>query len=307
MCLISSARDCCKGEGYFIELDQCFETMGRLRLVFIFLSLLIFATAVIFVAYYWEHVVKPDLEIEKELKKEVKVKVREAPDLGIREFEQVVDLLKKGESMTARERLYYLMEYYPDSSVLPEARRIVGEINTDLLISRIPLEDKTEYIVKSGDALAAIARRHKTTIDYIMRANGRTSSVIHPGDRLTVYPLDFNVVIDKSDQMIRMELKGVFFKEYPVISFALPPLVKPPIKTEIKDRVAWFGENRILFNDKNYLKSRKWLQTSRQGLIIRAFDGSGKGKDDFGILVAPEDLEEMFTLFRVSTSIRFVE
>jgi len=283
--------------------------MGRLKLVFAFFSLLILAAALLGVAYFWEHVVKPDLQIERELKKEVNVKERPAPDLGIREFEQIVALLKKVETMTARERLYYLMEYYPDSSVIPEARRIVGEINSDLLLSKIPLEGKTEYIVKSGDALAAIARHHKTTIDYIMRANSRTSSLIHPKDRLTVYPLEFDVVIDKSDKTIRLELKGLFFKEYPVVRIALPPTLNPPLKTEVKDRVAWYGENRVLFNDKNYLKSNKWIQTAHRGLIIRAFRGSeGEGKqEDFGILVAPEDLEEMFTLIRVSTPIRFVE
>jgi len=259
------------------------------------------------VAYYWENVAKPDLQFERQLNKEVEVVAREAPDLGVREFKQIVELLKKGEIMTARERLYYLMEYYPDSSVLPEARRIVGEINSDLLISKIPLDGKTEYTVKRGDALAVIARRHKTTIDYIMQANSRTSSLIHPGDRLTVYPLGFDMVIDKSEQMIRLELKGLFFKEYSVIRFALPPQVKAPVKAEIKDRVAWFGENRVLFNNKNYLKSKKWLRTTRRGLIIRAFDGSSSRQEDFGILVAPEDMEEMFTLIRVSTPVRFVE
>ncbi len=283
--------------------------MGRLKLVFAFFSLIILAAALVGVAYYWENVAKPDLQMEKEMEqdKNAVVKERDAPDLGVREFEQIVELLKKGESMTARERLYYLMEYYPDSSVLPEARRIVGEINSDLLISKIPLDGKTEYTVKSGDALAAIARHHKTTIDYIMRANSRTSSVIHPGDRLTVYPLVFNMLIDKSDKVIRLQLNGLFFKEYPVVRFVLPPMVKTPVKAEIKDRVAWFGENRVLFNNKNYLKSKKWLQTTRRGLIIRAFNGSSSEQEDFGILVAPEDLEEMFTLIRVSTPIRFVE
>ncbi|MCF6312715.1 MAG: LysM peptidoglycan-binding domain-containing protein [Verrucomicrobiales bacterium] len=175
------------------------------------------------------------------------------------------------------------------------------------MISKIPLQGKTEYVVESGDALAAIARRNKTTIDYIMRANGRVTGVIHPGDRLMVFPLQFEVVIDKSDEMVVLKLKGVFFKEYPVIQFALPPQIKVPVKTEIKDRVAWFGEKRVLFNDKNYLNSKKWLQTNRRGLIIRAFDGSDKKEQDFGILVAPEDLEEMFVLFRVSTPIRFIE
>ena len=169
------------------------------------------------------------------------------------------------------------------------------------------MDGKAEYIVKSGDALAAIARKHKTTIDYIMRANDRTSAVIHPGDRLTVYPLDFTVVIDQSEQTIRLELKGLFFKEYAIVALALPPQVKPPVKTTIKDRVAWFGERRVLFNDKSYLKSKKWLQTARRGLIIKGFDGSDKEEEDFGILVAPKDLEEMFTLIRVSTPIRFVK
>ncbi len=281
--------------------------MGRLKLVFAFFSVLILAVALVGVAYFWEHVIKSDLEIERELKKTVKVGERDAPDLGIREFEQIAGLLEKGETMTARERLYYLMEYYPDSSVIPEARRIVGEINSDLLISKIPLEGKTEYTVKGGDALGAIARRHKTTIDYIMRANGRSSSVIHPGDRLTVYPLEFEIVVDKSEKSLRLELDGLFFKEYPVLRFALPPQVKPPVKTEVKDRVAWFGDSRVLFGDKNYLKSKKWIQTARQGLIIRPFRGSGSGQQDFGILVAPEDMEEMFTLIRTSTPLKFIE
>jgi LysM repeat protein len=281
--------------------------MGRLKLVFAFFSVLILAAAMVGVAYFWEHVVKSDLEIERELKRDVKVKDRDAPDLGIREFGQIAELLEKGETMTARERLYYLMEYYPDSSVLPEARRIVGEINSDLLISKIPLEGKTEYTVKGGDALAAIARHQKTTVDYIMRANGRISSVIHPGDHLTVYPLEFEIVVDKSEQMLRLELGGLFFKEYPVVRFVLPPQLKPPVKTEVKERVAWFGESRVLFNDKNYLKSKKWIQTAHQGLIIRSFHGSGKGQQDFGILVAPEDMEEIFTLIRISTPLKFIE
>ena len=124
-------------------------------------------------------------------------------------------------------------------------------------------------------------------------------------ESISPYPLD--IVIDKSEQKIRLELKGLFFKEYSVVRFALPPQVKTPVKTEIKDRVAWFGANRVLFNNKNYLKSKKWLQTTRRGLIIRAFDGSSGQQEDFGILVAPEDMEEMFTLIRVSTPVRFVE
>jgi len=74
------------------------------------------------------------------------------------------------------------MRYYPESAKFVEAKRILGEINLDLLISESPAPWKDKYTVKSGDpGLAAIASRHKTTVDFIMRANGAQWRSHSPG------------------------------------------------------------------------------------------------------------------------------
>ena len=40
------------------------------------------------------------------------------------------------------------------------------------------------YVVKSGDSLSAIAANHNTTAAELMRINGLSTSLIHPGDKL---------------------------------------------------------------------------------------------------------------------------
>ena len=48
------------------------------------------------------------------------------------------------------------------------ARRIVGEMNLDEILSTSHMAGKTNHIVKSGDSFLGIASRYKTSIDCIM-------------------------------------------------------------------------------------------------------------------------------------------
>ena len=169
--------------------------MARLKLLLAFLALLIFAGGVAGAVYFWQKFMRPDIVVTKHIEGKAEVP-RKKPDLGKRHFDAAIDLLKEGELVSGRDRLLYLMEYYPESKTYEEAKRIVGEVNLDLLISKIPQEKKTEHIVRSGQALVTIARRSQTTIDYIMRANAKTTALIYPNEALTVYPLDFSVEID---------------------------------------------------------------------------------------------------------------
>ena len=52
---------------------------------------------------------------------------------------------------------------------------------------RAPATDRTDFhVVRRGDTLTRIARRHGATIDALRRANGLTSSRIYPGQALRV-------------------------------------------------------------------------------------------------------------------------
>ena len=312
--------------------------MGHLKLVLAFFALVVMCVGVFAAAYFYKHYVEPEREIVREIEEVKSLPPRErsaAPDLGKRQFSKAVEFLEEGELLAAREQMYYIMEHYSDSATYPEAKRLVGEINLDLLFSEIPIEGKTEHVVKSGDLLSLIARDYKCTINYIMRASGRTviTDRINIGERLTVYPLDqFSMVIDKSDQAIRIERDGRLFKEYAVTRLALPSMVRVPASGQISNLSAWGDKGNLQFDDIDYLGAPKGISTSKKGLMIRSSrehvkvassggtdgDGGGgtaasgggsaaSGSSGYGVMVAQEDMEELFAYIRPGTPIRLVE
>ena len=81
-------------------------------------------------------------------------------------------------------RLSLLSKNIPNGKHLDEARDILGEVNTAILLSRHPSPEKIEYIVKPGDVLAKIARKLKTTPEMIMRMNNMSGTMLRIGDKL---------------------------------------------------------------------------------------------------------------------------
>tara|TARA_R110002096_G_scaffold23696_7_gene75368 strand:- start:1972 stop:2817 length:846 start_codon:yes stop_codon:yes gene_type:complete len=280
--------------------------MARFKFLLAFLALLICAAGVSGAFYYWKKFAQPELLVNRHL--EGGDGQREKPDLGKRHFDKALGLLKEGELVSGRDLLLYLMDYYPESNTYDEARRVAGELNLDLLISKVPQPGKTQHVVRRGEALVTIARRNSTTIDYIMRANGKTNALIYPDEELTVYPLDFSVEIDLEEGVITVYSDGDFFKEYQVIDTNLPADVAAPVSTSISEKVAWDIDRPVNFSDANYLNCSKWARTGKLGLFIRekSVDSSSGGSAPYGVMVSKSDMEEIFTILRVGTEVRLV-
>ena len=83
-------------------------------------------------------------------------------------FERARELLATGQFAKAREKLEFLVGVYPSSPSASEARRILGELNLDDLLSTEVMEGKVMYKVKSGDNFTRIAQSHDTTLDCII-------------------------------------------------------------------------------------------------------------------------------------------
>ena len=282
--------------------------MARVKLVLAFLSLIIFAVGLAVVVYFWQKFMLPDMEVTRQLEGH-SLHAKEKPDLGKRHFDDALQLLKDGELISGRDRLRYLLDYYPESKTISAAKRILGEVNLDLLISKIPLEKKTEHIVRKGEALVSIARKNKTTIDYIMRANGKTTALIYPKESLTVYPLNFTVDISLERKSVLIRQDGLFFKEYKILDENFPPQFGKKGSTTISEKVAWYGGRPINFQNKNYLGSHKWIRTGKMGLFIRSIvdeDNAGKPKP-YGVMLSKSDVEELFTILRVGSPVKLVK
>jgi len=281
--------------------------MARLKFLLAFFALLICAAGVAGAYYCWTKYAQPEISVTRQIQGGGTVE-RKKPDLGKRHYDAAMALLKEGELVSARDRLLYLMQYYPESKTFLDAKRVAGEVNLDLLISLIPQPEKSYHVVKRGEALITIARRSSTTIDYIMRANGKTTALIYPEEELIVYPLNYRVEINLDSGNLTVLEGDKFFKEYAIVNVNLSPEVSGTVTTTISEKVAWDVDRPVNFRDASYLNCSKWIRTGKIRLFIREYapERADVGAAPFGVMVAKSDMKELFTILRIGTEVKLV-
>ena len=161
---------------------------------------------------------------EIEVKKEQSGEVTPPPvvDVSLPEFQAAVKLRQDGKLAEARDALVSFIQKYPAGKHLDEARDLLGEVNVEILLSRYPSPEKIEYIVKSGDVLAKIARKLKTTPELIMRMNNMSGTMLRIGERLLISHPDLSMVIQRKANLVVVLNHGAFFKQYHVQEAKLP-------------------------------------------------------------------------------------
>ena len=83
----------------------------------------------------------PEKELQAEIE-EIRQRKKEKVDYGKKIHGDAVALLRTGEIGGGVEKLHELMRFYRESSAYQDAKRIVGEINIDRLLSREPMPGK---------------------------------------------------------------------------------------------------------------------------------------------------------------------
>ncbi len=272
--------------------------------IVVFLLALSFLAATLFLAIYY---IKKDYLPERQAIEEIANYYAEPPpppDPGAKLYDEAMALLKNGEVDAGKATLLRLMAIYEDSARFADARRVVGEINMDQLLSKRPMPGKLDYVVKRGDALAAIARNNHTTLEYIKLINHTDGVTIHPGDRLVLFPLEFGIEIDLGAKDLGLTHQGKLFKAYPILAYELPPTFRLPVELKASSKTAWIGDETIRPTDERLSDSTKWIQCSRPGsqlgITIAAGDVSDEEKKRLptGIFVADKDMEELYTIVR---------
>lgn len=240
-------------------------------------------------------------------------------DPGLKQFDQAMELIRKGELEGAKRLLTEITEVYKDSGRYQDSRRVMGEMNLDRLFSRAPMPGKLEYTAVRGDSLQLIAQRFRTTLAYIKRVNNLLGSVVHPNDRLIVYPLDLSVQVDLANKRLTVLKEGRYFKDYAISGHHLP-YPSLPEQTTIGDKPAWINEKKIQPTDERYSSARKWLQTAgrpgKPGIVFctppRAALADAPatipaGDATPGIYLEDCDIEELSTLVRVGAQVQFLK
>ncbi len=277
--------------------------MARFKLVFAFFSLMILTAGVAGGAYYWQKFVIPQKEVEVQI---VATAAEGKPDLGGKHYLRAIAFIKEGELISARNELQYMLDIYPESPTIDEAKRVLGELNLDLIFSKIPLEGKSEYRVKSGDGWSAIAKRNRTTIDYIMRANSKTNTLIYKSEDLTVYHLNCTAEINLKKSALTIREGEKFIKEYKILDQHLPSHFPSSTSTTVSEKVAYFAGRTVDFMSDNYLNSKKLIKTGKTGLFILEDELEEGSTKPYGVVVAKTDMEELFTILRGGSEVKVV-
>ena len=275
-----------------------------LRLLFAFIALALLAVSGVGVFYVWEKMIYPERELEAEIgqiRKQKKKKV----DHGAKAYKEAVALLSTGALGGGVEKLHELMKFYDDSEFYPEAKRVVGEINVDRLLSKSLTPGKHEYIVKGGDSLLRIAQEKSSTVGYIIHVNDRMGSSLQRGDQLIVSHLDFTILIGLSAGTLTLQTEGgKFFKEYQLVRYKFPSHVPLQFDTEIKALIVGSGETLVPIGSSRYVNADKELRCVRRGVPLRAvIADSEANKYTTGFFLGREDLEELVLLIRPGTKV----
>ncbi len=225
-------------------------------------------------------------------------------DPGAKVFEKARELIAIGDLAGAREKLRTVVSVYPRSKAAPEARRIVGEMNLDDLLSASRMEGKAVHVVRSGESFLGIAAQHNTTLDCIMHLNGLLDlKGLHPGEELIVMPLELRVQVDPARKVLSLWDGGRFVKEYPLRAMDLAGL-KGALRTKIASKSGLVGNRRVTPGMKDYRNSAKMFALEKSPLQIRALPPEAEAADGAdlspgaGFHLAVEDIEELALLLR---------
>jgi hypothetical protein len=227
----------------------------------------------------------------------------EMPDVdpGEKAFQKAHEQLALGRIAEAREKLGTIVNVFPGSSSAPAARRIVGDINLDEILSTGHMEGKQIHTVARGESLLGIAARYKTTIDCIMHLNSMMEIPrIQPGHEIIVMPLDFRLLIEPRRQSVSLWDGGRFIREYPVLYVSQSATAAR--RATIASKAAELDGRRVLPESKDYRAAEKVIVIDKPPLQIRGWDGIGE-KPAAGILLRSADMEEIALLTRTGNEV----
>ena len=213
-----------------------------------------------------------------------------------------MELIALGRIEEGREKLLYVVNFYPGSPAAPECKRILGEMNLDDLLSPEQMEGKSVYKVRRGDSFLGIVAKNDTTLDCLMHLNGLMGiDRLHPGDELIVMPLNLRVIIDPVDSALSLWDEGRFLKEYQ-LAHCDTGTVKAGARTRIEGKTGVLDGARVGPAMDGYRGADKVITLAVGGLSIRPMPADG-GEAGKGIYLSAPEVEELALVLRVGNEV----
>lgn len=217
------------------------------------------------------------------------------------------EFLKLGQTKEVEDKLAEALTIGDRLDTVGEIKKVVGEINSELLFSKKETSSSEIYAVRPGDSLGKIAKKFDTNVGLIMRSNKLQNSIIRAGEQLKVSKAKYSIVIDKSDHTLTVLSDGKFFKQYSV-AVGKPSTPTPDGSFSIDSRLenpTWFHKGKVIPAGvpENILGTR-WLGFSIPGYGIHGTtqpESIGTDSTSGCIRMHNEEVEELYDIIPQKT------
>ena len=225
---------------------------------------------------------------------------------------QAQELEAQGNFIQAKEIYQKLMSEFTNSPEMSSWQKNNEDLNIKLLFSPAVTLNSRIYEIKPGDSLEKIAREFKTTVELIMKSNSLPDNKIMPGKKIKVWTAPFNIVVDKSQNILYLKVKEDIFKTYIVATGANN---STPVGTfTIVNKIAnppWFKAGKVIppGSPENILGTR-WLGIDKKSYGIHgttAPESIGTQATQGCVRMLNSEVEELFTIVPVGTEVTIVD
>jgi lipoprotein-anchoring transpeptidase ErfK/SrfK len=218
----------------------------------------------------------------------------------------------KGDLLSAKLLYQQLVNDFPGSPDIMEWQKKAENINIKLLFSSAITPKSISYSIKPGDTLNKIAREHNTTVELIMKSNNISDSLIVPGRKIKVWHAPFNILVDKSENILWLKSDEEIFKTY-IVSTGKDNST-PPGTFKIVNKLpnpTWFKAGAVVppESPENVLGTR-WMGFNLAGYGIHGTTEPkelGKQVTQGCVRLSNSDVEELYAIVPVGTEVTVIE
>ena len=121
-----------------------------------------------------------------------------------------------GDKLKAKEAYAKVVADHPDYDKIEEVQDHLGALSIAIITSNAQTPQTLMHEVVTGDSLGKLAKQYNTTTELIKKSNNLKSDVIRVGERLRVWTAPFNILVDKSQNILILKTGDGVVKVYPV-------------------------------------------------------------------------------------------
>lgn len=230
---------------------------------------------------------------------------------------EIMKLIERNRELTAEGKFFEAKKGYEklleNNDLKKNQRRLIRKdyerLNMKIIFSPAATPDSIMHTVTEGDNLYKLSKKYNTTTGLIKKSNGLEDDVIYRGKELKIQKGVFSVVVDKSENILKLYSNDNLVKTYRVATGEKnsTPVGKFKVVTKVENPT-WYHGGAVLPHDdpKNILGTR-WLGFDVKGYGIHGTTlpkSIGRQLSSGCVRMFNREVEELYDILPLETEIK---